>query len=145
MSTKAGQCTPSEEDGSSRAGVVQDAIEANVFLDEVMVPKESDGMAKQSSSTRMSKEDEAKADIANNSELEPFLAQQVRQLEAESGKNRIESRPCTTKRFLGSEHFSQDSAGQPHEENVNTVTILSSVSPFRDDTETSEPIKHVEK
>ena len=63
----------SEDDGSSRAGVVQDAIEANEIFDVVVVSRESGGMAKQSSSMRMMKEVEAKAGVVNNSELEVFL------------------------------------------------------------------------
>ena len=67
--------------------------------------------------------------------------------EREAGKNgerQSESSLCTTNKFVGNKDFSdfrQGRVGQPHEENVNTVTILSSAFPLKSD-KTSEPIKH---
>ena len=64
-------------------------------------------------------------DFASDSELEGSLAQQLREQEAERDKQ-SESKPCATRHFL---FFRQREVGQPHEEDVNTVTILSSALP----------------
>ena len=72
----------------------------------------------------------------------PQMAIEKQEEASENGERQSESCLCTTRELLGNKDLTlarPGSLGQPHEENVNTVTILSSALPHKNETESLEP------
>ena len=118
------------EDGSWKDAAPMERGDGAAFLDD-------DGISKHY--------DVEDVKVRQQDHNETQSAPEEREEASRIGERQSESSRCTSRKAVGNENLNvtrQSRLGQPHEENVNTVTILSSALPHQSEEESSEPGRH---